>query len=244
MKGNIHSIESFGTVDGPGIRYVIFMQGCPMRCAYCHNPDTWQLGVGEEYSESELLEDIVKYKRYIDGITVSGGEPLMQIDFLIDLFKIVKDNGLTTCLDTSGILFDKNNPQFVEKLDKLLTFCDLVILDIKHIDDEKHRGLTGFSNKNVLEFAKYIDSKNIKIWLRYVLVPTINDEDDIVEQWKNFANGLNNVENIEVLPYHKLGIEKYKKMGLEYRLKDIPEPPKELVKKTKEKLENRRKVLW
>ena len=237
MKGNIHSIETFGTVDGPGIRYVIFLQGCPLRCAYCHNPDTWQVGVGEEKDTDELVEDILKYTRYIEGITVSGGEPLMQIDFLIDLFEKVKANNLTTCIDTSGILFDKNNKQFVSKIDKLLNLCDLVMLDIKHIDNEEHKKLTTHSNTNVLEFAKYVDSKNVNMWLRYVLVSTINDSDEVVARWKSFADGLNNVSKIEVLPYHKLGIEKYKKLGLEYRLEGIPEPDKDLIEKVKKELD-------
>ena len=237
MVGNIHSIETFGTVDGPGIRYVIFLQGCPMRCAYCHNPDTWEVGVGEKKDTNELLVDILKYTRYIEGITVSGGEPLMQIDFLIDLFEKVKAKGLTTCLDTSGILFDKNNKAFVSKIDKLLNLCDLVMLDIKHIDADEHKKLTGRSNDNVLEFAKYVDSKGVNMWLRYVLVPTINDSEEIVSRWKNFADTLKNVSKVEVLPYHKLGIEKYKKLGLDYRLEGIPEPNKDLVEKVKKELD-------
>ncbi len=236
MKGNIHSIETFGTVDGPGIRYVVFLQGCPMRCAYCHNPDTWEMGVGEEKDTNELINDILKYTRYIEGITVSGGEPLIQIDFLIDLFEKVKSKGLTTCIDTSGILFDKNNTQFVSKIDKLLKLCDLVMLDIKHIDNEEHKKLTGYGNSNVLEFAKYVDSKGVEMWLRYVLVPSINDKDEVVASWKNFAETLNNVSKIEVLPYHKLGIEKYKKLGFDYKLDGILEPDKDLVEKVRKEL--------
>ena len=241
MKGNIHSIETFGTVDGPGIRYVIFLQGCPLRCAYCHNPDTWEMDVGEEKTTDELVEDILKYTRYIDGITVSGGEPLLQIDFLIDLFAKIKDCGLTTCIDTAGSIFDKNNAELVGKIDRLLTLCDLVMLDIKHINSEEHKKLTGMSNNNVLEFAKYVDSKNIDMWLRYVLVPTINDSDDIVDSWKNFADTLKSVSKIEVLPYHKLGIDKYKKLGIDYKLENIPEPTKELIDKVRKELEIRRK---
>lgn len=241
MNGNIHSIETFGTVDGPGIRYVIFMQGCPIRCAYCHNPDTWAIGAGEDKSTDELLDDILKYTRYIDGITVSGGEPLLQIDFLIELFEKVKAKGLTTCIDTAGSIFDKNNPVLVDKIDKLLTLCDLVMLDIKHIDSDKHRELTGIANDNVLDFARYVDSKNVNMWLRFVLVPTINDSDGIIDRWKSFANSLKSVSKIEVLPYHKLGIDKYKKLGIEYRLKDIPEPTKELIDKVRNELEIRRK---
>ena len=224
MKGDIHSIETFGTVDGPGIRYVIFVQGCPMRCAYCHNPDTWEIGCGKKMLVDDLVEDIRKYTRYIEGITVSGGEPLLQMDFLIDLFQKVKKMGLATCIDTSGIVFDMSNTLLVSKLNSLLEYCDLVLLDIKHIDEEKHKNLTGCSNKNVLEFAKYLAEKGIPTWLRYVLVPGINDQKETLMQWKNFANTLGNVEKIEVLPYHRLAIEKYRKLGLHYRLEDIKEP--------------------
>ena len=241
MKGNIHSIETFGTVDGPGIRYVIFLQGCPIRCAYCHNPDTWMVGAGEEKSTDELLEDVLKYTRYIEGITVSGGEPLLQIDFLIELFEKVKARGLTTCIDTAGSVFDKNNLALVDKIDKLLTLCDSVMLDIQHIDSKQHKELTGISNDRVLDFAKFVDSRSIEMWLRYVLVPTINDSEDIVARWKEFANGLKSVSKIEVLPYHKLGIDKYKKLGVDYRLENIPEPTKELIDKVRKELEIRRK---
>ena len=237
MKGNIHSIETFGTVDGPGIRYVIFLQGCPLRCAYCHNPDTWEMGVGEEKTTDELVEDILKYTRYIDGITVSGGEPLLQIDFLIELFQKVKEHGLTTCIDTAGSVFDKNNIKLTEKIDKLLTLCDLVMLDIKHINSEEHKKLTGITNTNILDFARFVDSRKVNMWLRYVLVPTINDSDDIVHSWKIFADTLKSVSKVEVLPYHKLGIDKYKKLGIDYKLENIPEPTKELIDKVRKELE-------
>ena len=234
MLGNIHSIETFGTVDGPNIRYVIFLQGCPMRCGFCHNPDTWNIGVGENKSVDEIVKDVLRYTRYIDGITVTGGEPLLQIEFITKLFENIKEKGLTTCLDTSGITFNKSDVDLVEKIDKLLKVCDLVLLDIKHIDDSEHQKLTGHSNKNVLEFAKYLDEKGVKVWLRYVLVPGINDSDEVLFRWKDFADNLSNVEKIEVLPYHKLGIEKYKKLGIDYRFKDVQEPTLEVIKKAKE----------
>ena len=224
MIGKIHSIETFGTVDGPGIRYVIFTQGCQFKCLYCHNPDTWEFSQGKDYNVKELVDDICKYKRYIEGITVSGGEPLLQIDFLIQLFTEVKKEGLTTCIDTNGGVFDKNNEALLDKIDQLLEVTDLVMLDIKHIDDEAHTKLTGKSNKSVLEFAKYLSEKKKDVWLRYVLVPTINDSDDIVLEWKAYADSLKNVKKIEVLPYHRLAISKYEKLGIEYPLKDIVEP--------------------
>ncbi len=233
MKGKIHSVETFGTVDGPGIRYVVFLQGCNFRCLYCHNPDTWACSNFQEMTSQELVDDIVKYKRYIDGVTVSGGEPLLQIDFVIDLFEKVKQEGLTTCLDTNGSIFDKNNNQLIQKYKKLMSVTDLVMLDIKHIDSLEHEKLTGSSNKNTLEFAEFVDNLNKDLWLRYVLVPTINDNEKTLINWKNFANNLHNVKKIEVLPYHKLGLEKYKALGLEYKLKDIKEPTKEQIEQAK-----------
>lgn len=228
MKGLIHSVETFGTVDGPGIRYVVFTKGCNFRCLYCHNPDTWECSQGEEKDVDEIVEDIIKYKRYIEGVTVSGGEPLLQIDFLIDLFEKVKKEGLTTCIDTNGSIYDKNN---TEKLDKLLSLTDLVLLDIKHIDDKDHKKLTGKSNTNTLEFARYLNLKSKDIWLRYVLVPTINDDIETLKKWKKFADTLDNIKKIEILPYHKLATTKYEKLGIDYPLKNIKEPTKEDIEK-------------
>lgn len=229
MEGKIHSVETFGTVDGPGIRYVIFLQGCTFRCAYCHNPDTWNMSDGYTQSVDSLMTDILKYKRYIEGITVSGGEPLLQIDFITKLFEKAKSHNLSTCLDTSGAIFNKENTEISTKLDKLLKFTDLIMLDIKHIDKEKHIKLTGQSNIHVLDFARYLSDRNINTWLRYVLVPSINDDEDTLRKWKNFADSLNNIKKIEILPYHRLAIEKYQKLGIEYKLKDIPEPTHEQI---------------
>ena len=240
MKGNIHSIETFGTVDGPGVRYVVFMQGCDFRCAYCHNPDTWDFAGGTEYTVDEIVQDIAKYTRYIEGVTISGGEPLMQIDFITELFERVKEMGLTTCIDTNGGVFNKENSGLLVKLDKLLEFTDIVMLDIKHIDDEAHINLTGKTNANILEFAKFLSDKNIDMWLRYVLVPTINDSEELLLRWKEFADTLASVKKIEVLPYHRLALEKYKKLGLEYKLKDILEPTKEQINLAQEILNGKK----
>lgn len=229
MQGRIHSIETFGTVDGPGIRYVIFLQGCNFRCAYCHNPDTWDCNGGKLYSVDDIVSDISKYTRYIEGITVSGGEPLLQIDFLIELFDRVKSLGVSTCLDTSGSIFDRNNPKIMEKIAKLLDLCDLVMLDIKHIDNDKHIDLTGKPNTNVLDFARYLSDIGKDIWLRYVLVPGINDDIDILSRWYDFSQTLSNVRKIELLPYHRLATYKYKDLGLVYRLENTPEPSKEQI---------------
>jgi len=230
LIGKIHSIETLGTVDGPGIRYVIFMQGCNFRCAYCHNPDTWDCDCGSKMSVQQLIEDICKYKRYIEGVTVTGGEPLLQIDFVTELFERVKAEGLSTCIDTNGSVFDINNPDLLNKFDKLLEVTDLVMLDIKHIDGSAHINLTGSDNDKVLNFAKYLSGKNISMWLRYVLVPTINDDMQSLIKWRNFAEKLQNVEKIEVLPYHRMAIEKYAKMGIDYRFKNIQEPTEEQIK--------------
>ncbi len=227
----IHSIETFGAVDGPGIRFVIFMQGCPMRCLYCHNPDTWDTLGGEETSIEDILSQIEKYKHYFGkdgGVTLTGGEPLMQIDFAIRLFEKLKEQNINTCIDTSGVLFGQNK-ETDDKIDKLLKLTDLVLLDIKHIDSAKHQKLTGHKNENILDFAKYLDKNNIPMWVRYVLVPTLTDDVEDVKKLKQFLDTLNNVQKIEVLPYHTMGKEKYRKLNLDYKLENITPPTKKLV---------------
>ena len=229
ILGKIHSIETLGAVDGPGIRFVIFMQGCPMRCQYCHNPDTWDMHAGKDYSVEQLLEQIRKYKHYFGndgGVTVSGGEPLLQIDFIIKLFKILNAENIHTCIDTSGILF---NPENTEKFEQLLKYTNLVLLDIKHINSAKHKSITGFGNENILQFAQYLNRKNIPVWIRYVLVPTLTDNTQSLMELKSFLNTLNNVEKIEVLPYHSLGAPKYEKLGIDYSLKHISPPNKQQI---------------
>lgn len=229
MDGRIHSFESFGTVDGPGIRFVVFMQGCPMRCKYCHNPDTWNFDGGKTYSAQEVATRALKYKNYYKnggGITVSGGEPLAQAEFVAELFKIMKENGIHTAIDTSGITF---TPQNKQKIDEVLRFCDLVLLDIKHIDDDKHKDLTGVSNANVLNFAKYLSDVGKKVWIRHVLVPQLTDDDNYLKGLKAFISTLSNVEKIEVLPYHNMGEAKYDKLKINYPLKGVNPPDKQRV---------------
>lgn len=223
MIGKIHSFESFGTVDGPGIRFVIFMQGCPMRCKYCHNPDTWKLSVGKEYTAEEVAATALKYKSYINngGVTVTGGEPLMQTDFVTELFSLLKAAGVHTALDTSGITFDINN---VNKFESLLKYTDLVLLDIKHIDDQKHIALTGLSNKSVLNFARYLSDNGKDMWIRHVLVDGITDDDESLYKLKDFISGLKTVKKVEVLPYHSMGEVKYEKLGIPYQLKGAKPP--------------------
>ena len=238
MVGRIHSFESFGTVDGPGIRFVVFLQGCPLRCQYCHNPDTWGAG-GQEYTAEEIVNRAWKYRNYFGangGVTVTGGEPLLQIDFVIELFTLLKEKGLHTCIDTSGITFHAEDKACVEKYEKLLSVTDLVMLDIKHIDDEACKKLTGQSNKNTLAFARFLSEHNKPIWIRQVLVPTLTDDDESLRRTREFIDTLSTVERVEVLPYHTLGVVKYEKLGMEYPLKDVQAP-------TKERVENAKRIL-
>ena len=235
MTGRIHSFESFGTVDGPGIRFVVFLQGCPLRCQYCHNPDTWGAG-GEEHSVEDVATRVLRYKNYFGdkgGVTVTGGEPLLQIDFVIELFKTLKAKGINTCVDTSGITFKADNERVVDKHKQLLEVADLFLLDIKHIDDEACKKLTGQSNENTLAFAKFLSDNGKKMWIRQVLVPGITDDEEALKRTRAFIDSLKTVEKVEVLPYHSLGIAKYEKLGLEYPLKDVQKPSKESVEKAK-----------
>lgn len=229
MNGRIHSFESFGTVDGPGIRFVVFLQGCPLRCQYCHNPDTWEFG-GEEYSAEEVANRVMKYKNYFGengGVTVTGGEPLLQLDFVIELFKILKGKGLHTCVDTSGITFVPENEKILEKFENLLPLTDLFMLDIKHIDDEACKKLTGQGNARTLAFAKYLSDHKKKLWIRQVIVPNLTDKEEDLKRTRAFIDTLETVEKVEVLPYHTLGVVKYEKLGLTYPLKGVEKPTKE-----------------
>lgn len=218
--GNIHSIESCGTVDGPGIRLVVFMQGCPMRCLYCHNPDTWSFEQNKKMSVEEILKKYNDLKEFLKngGITVSGGEPLLQTDFVTELFSRAKEQNIHTALDTSGILFDINN---TEEIDKLLSVTSLVLLDIKHINDEEHKKLTGVSNKNILDFAKYLSDKKIPMWIRHVVVPEYTYKEEYLVQTGEFLAVLNNIQALDILPYHDMAVSKYESMKLDYPLKDI-----------------------
>lgn len=236
MIGKIHSFFAGGTVDGPGIRYVIFMKGCPLRCKYCHNPDTWTDDNALLYSAEDVVAEALKYKGYFStggGVTITGGEPLAQIDFVTEVFKLLKKNNIHTALDTSGIIFDKDNDEIIKKIDELMKYTDLVLLDIKHIDDNDHIKLTGKSNKNVLDFARYLSNNNKHMWIRHVLVPTITLNDEYLIKTKEFIDSLNTVDKIEVLPYHTMGIAKYNNLGIPYRLEGILPPTKEEVRHAK-----------
>ncbi len=223
MKGYIHSLESFGTVDGPGIRYVVFTQGCPMRCLYCHNPDTWPIQQGEQIDSETIIKNYERNKHFYKdgGITVTGGEPLVQIDFVTDLFEKAKEKGIHTCLDTSGITFNTQE-NYLQKLNRLLKVTDLVMLDIKHIFDEEHKKLTGHSNRAILDFAHYLSDHHIPMWIRHVIVPGITQNDQELFALGEFIGSLKTVKVLDALPYHTMGIVKYENLGIDYPLKGVP----------------------
>lgn len=235
-KGIVHSLETFGSVDGPGVRFVVFLQGCNMRCKYCHNPETWSHDGGEEWSAHKLFEKVFKYRNYWGkdmkegGVTVSGGEPLMQIDFVTEFFKILKANGVHTTLDTSGQPFSMD-AEWIAKFDELLKYTDLVMLDLKETDDVKHKNLTGFSNKNILQMAEYLSEKGIPMWIRHVLVPGITDDEAGLREMARFISKLKTVEKIENLPYHTLGLFKWENLKLKYPLEGVRSPSPEEVAK-------------
>lgn len=223
-KGKIHSLESFGTVDGPGVRYVVFVQGCPMRCAYCHNPDTWAMTDGTLTDPETIIQNFENNRPFYTsgGITVTGGEPLMQVDFLIDLFTLAKEHNIHTDIDTSGIAYNPNNKEFIAKLDKLMSLTDLVMLDIKHIDPVKHKELTAQPNDGILAFVSYLEEKNVDMWIRHVIVPGLTDDDEYLYKLGYFIGGFRNLKALDALPYHTMGKSKYEKLGMEYKLADTP----------------------
>lgn len=223
MEGYVHSTESFGTVDGPGIRFVVFTQGCPMRCLYCHNPDTWQVATGPKMSVEEILEEYEKNRSFYTngGITVTGGEPLLQMDFVTALFKEAKNRKIHTCLDTSGITFNRQ-PETINKMNKLMEVTDLIMLDIKHINNKEHIKLTQQKNDQILDYLKYLDEINKDVWLRHVVVPTITQNDEYLYELGYYIGQFKNVKALDILPYHTMGISKYESLNMEYPLKDIP----------------------
>ena len=233
VSGKIHSVETLGAADGPGLRFVLFLQGCSLRCKYCHNPDTWAACNAERTATAEdIANEIIRYKNYFGkkgGVTVSGGEPLLQLDFLTELFKILKQNGIHTAIDTSGAPYNEYDPRYKE----LLALTDLVILDIKHIDDLKCRELTGTGNIATKKFAKTLSDNGVAMWIRQVLVPGLTDDENDLKHTREWINTLKTVEMVEVLPYHTLGKPKYEKLGLSYPLGDTPIPTREQIDKAK-----------
>lgn len=238
VLGNIHSVESFGSADGPGVRYIVFLKGCAMRCKYCHNPDTWA-GQGEDWqTPEEVLNKALRYKNYWKkngGITVSGGEALLQIDFVTELFRLAKEKGVNTCLDTSGNPFTRQEP-FFGKFRKLMEVTDLFMLDIKHMDPAGHRKLTGCDNANILDMARFLSDSGKAMWIRHVLVPGITDDEEQLTSLRKFIDTLKKVERVEILPYHTLGVFKWKELGIPYQLEGVEPPTEEQVKRAKELL--------
>jgi len=236
ITGLVHQVESFGAVDGPGIRFIVFLQGCRYRCRYCHNPETWALTGGEERTPEEVLEQALRYKAYwrqTGGITVSGGEALLQIDFVTRLFELAKEKGVNTCLDTSGGPFTREEP-FFSKFEKLAAVTDLFLLDLKQIDDEKHKSLTGFTNQNVLDMAQYLSDNGRHMWIRHVLVPGITTDEEDLKKLAEFISTLKTVDRTEILPYHSLGVPKYEKLGIKYTLDGVTAPSDEQIARAKE----------
>ena len=229
-EGYIHSIETLGLVDGEGIRVVVFMQGCPLRCLFCHNPDTWFKGKDKKTSK-EIVDVVRKYRPFIEdggGVTFSGGEPLYQSEFLLDMLKLCKKAGINTCIDTSGTGYDK------DLLDDILKYTDLVILDIKAITPSGYKKMTGQSIDMFNYFKEKLNSTNKRVWLRQVIVPGINDTEEYILELKDYIKDIKNVEKIDLLPYHTLGVHKYEELGIEYRLKDTLPMDKEKINKLKE----------
>ncbi|MDD3368668.1 MAG: pyruvate formate-lyase-activating protein [Lachnospiraceae bacterium] len=232
MTANVHSLESFGSVDGPGVRFVIFLQGCHMRCQFCHNPDTWKEEPNQIFTADELLEKVLRYRGYWGekgGITVSGGEPLLQLDFMIEFFTKAKAEGIHTCLDTAGNPFSREEP-FFSKFQELMKVTDLIMLDIKEMNPERHRKLTGVKNDNILDLAQYLSDMGKPVWIRHVLVPERSDYDADLRNMKAFLDTLTNVEKVEILPYHTMGIFKWENLGLTYPLADIKPPSEERIR--------------
>lgn len=221
MIGNINSIDTMGLVDGPGIRVVVFLKGCTLRCKFCHNPEMWNNDIKEKWTPEELVKYILKFKNYFKnngGVTFSGGEPLNQPDFLLECLKLLKQNNIHTCLDTAGV---------GEKYDEILDYIDLVIWDIKALDKEKYKELTGRDIEISLEFLKTCQKKNKKMWIRQVIIPGYNDNIEYILEVKEFIENLKNIEKVELLPYHTMGITKYRELNITYRLEGTPDMDKE-----------------
>lgn len=238
--GRIHSLESFGTVDGPGIRFVVFMQGCPLRCRFCHNPDTWEVNKGTIYTPEQLSQEILKYKSYLDfsggGVTFTGGEPLLQADFILDVCKLLKPQGITVAIDTSGYVWN-------DAVKEVLEYTDLVLLDIKNYDPVVYEAVTGVPLDPTLKLLDYLREKNITAWIRYVLVPQLTDNLDSIRKLSEHLGAYTNVTKMELLPFHKMGEYKWKELGLDYTLSDTKEPEKELLMTVKAIFEQSGKVV-
>lgn len=220
ILGKIHSIQTLGTLDGPGVRFVVFVQGCPLRCHCCHNPDTWDFVGGQEYTPDQILEKVKRYREYFGekgGITISGGEPLCQPDFVYELFRLCKDNGINTCLDTSGCVINKD-------VKKLLGVTDRVLLDIKYTDDESYKNYVGCSYSSVISFLELLDNMSINTTLRQVIIPTKNDDEENIRRLKDIKERFSCVDSVELLPFKKICSTKYEAMQIDFPFLYIDEP--------------------
>ena len=239
IKGRVHSVESFGSVDGPGVRYIVFLQGCHMRCKYCHNPETWSMEGGELMTAQEVFDKAYRFRNYWKnngGITVSGGEAMLQMEFVTELFKLAKKENVHTTLDTSGNPFTMEEP-FKSQFDELMKVTDLFMLDIKHIDDEKHKQITGWTNSNILQLARYLSDNGKDMWIRHVLVPGYTDDENDLIRLRDFVKSLKTVQRFEVLPYHTLGVFKWENLGIPYSLSDVMPPDRDQIKRANDILE-------
>ena len=231
VLANVHSVETFGSVDGPGLRYVLFLKGCRLRCAFCHNADTWSMDSDDRRSVDEILDQAERYRSYWGkegGITVSGGEPLLQMDFLLELFEKAKKRNISTCIDTAGEPFTQKT-EWLDRFEKLMSWTDLLLVDIKHIDRNRHIQLTGKANDNILQMFRYLDSIHKPIWIRQVLVPGWTDSEEDLRRTRQFIETLTNVRKIEVLPYHSMGAYKWEKLGMKYPLEGVESPDRQSV---------------
>ena len=239
IKGRVHSVESFGSVDGPGVRYIVFLQGCHMRCKYCHNPETWSMEGGELMTAQEVFDKAYRFRNYWKnngGITVSGGEAMLQMEFVTELFKLAKKENVHTTLDTSGNPFTMEET-FKSQFDELMKVTDLFMLDIKHIDDEKHKQITGWTNSNILQLARYLSDNGKDMWIRHVLVPGYTDDENDLIRLRDFVKSLKTVQRFEVLPYHTLGVFKWENLGIPYSLSDVMPPDRDQIKRANDILE-------
>ena len=239
MIGKIHSLESFGLVDGPGVRFVVFLQGCRMRCRFCHNPETWAMEGGREYTPEDLCKQVLRYKPYWKnngGVTVSGGEPLLQLDFVTEFFTLLKEKNVHTTLDTAGQPFAPEDSEWMARFEKLLAVTDLVMLDLKEFTPQKHKSLTGWDGANIYAMARYLSDHHKEMWIRHVLVPDLTDDETDLRHMREFIDSLESVTRVEVLPYHTLGLFKWEKLGIPYSLEGVHTPSEEETARAEELL--------